>query len=499
MVFVMGGNSVQQTQNNPPEDEEETYTPGQQVPIKIRPPKTTTSKAKKAIEQGVTYLKKRLLGSEKLYYHGDGTGPHVGAAALAGLTLLECGVSPDHPAVNRAVEIVYHGEENFTGKSGEIRYSYSLALSVLFLDGLVNRQIPDTDKSKHKAKIRRLALQLIAAQHDIGGWGYHCQTLSHADEQRLLNQLNTGTFRPGKFEVVGGYQKPYRDNSIAQFATLALWSARKHGIPVTRSLLLEEQRYRKSQREDGSWNYRDPVEDELGRVIVSPVDTQRDATTCAGLIGLAIGRAIREEAKEAQGPKGNKKSAKKYDITKEDKQIRKGLEFVGRVIGMEDKLPTELKLKRHRHTEKLDHLNKQLLEARGGAHAKDIQKKIRQLDNDELATGILFGSDAWGDLYFLWCVERMAMVYGLDKIEGKDWYKWGAEIIIKNQQQDGSWKERFPGVPDTCFALLFLKRANVVQDLTDKLRSLMARLNQPGPALQNHPVPVPDLPPVKEV
>ena len=30
--------------------------------------------------------------------------------------------------------------------------------------------------------------------------------------------------------------------------------------------------------------------------------------------------------------------------------------------------------------------------------------------------------------------------------------------------------ERFPGVPDTCFALLFLRRANLVKDLTDKLR-----------------------------
>ena len=50
------------------------------------------------------------------------------------------------------------------------------------------------------------------------------------------------------------------------------------------------------------------------------------------------------------------------------------------------------------------------------------------------------------------------------------------------QNPDGSWRERFPGVPDTCFALLFLQRANIVKDLTDKLRQArrLAAAAQPG-------------------
>src|SRR5262249_43394637 len=54
----------------------------------------------KTIERGVAYLRS-LQG-------GDGRWPHneIGATALAGLTLLECDVRPDDPAVTGAVQAV---------------------------------------------------------------------------------------------------------------------------------------------------------------------------------------------------------------------------------------------------------------------------------------------------------------------------------------------------------------------------------------------------------
>jgi hypothetical protein len=57
----------------------------------------------------------------------------------------------------------------------------------------------------------------------------------------------------------------------------------------------------------------------------------------------------------------------------------------------------------------------------------------------------------------------------LKTIGGKDWHQWGAEILVANQQADGNWKGSY--VPaDTCFALLFLRRANLAQDLTTSLK-----------------------------
>jgi hypothetical protein len=39
-----------------------------------------------------------------------------------------------------------------------------------------------------------------------------------------------------------------------------------------------------------------------------------------------------------------------------------------------------------------------------------------------------------------------------------DWYARGARAILGAQQADGSWPGGQP-VPDTCFAVLFLRRA----------------------------------------
>jgi len=69
--------------------------------------------------------------------------------------------------------------------------------------------------------------------------------------------------------------------------------------------------------------------------------------------------------------------------------------------------------------------------------------------------------------YFLWTLERMAVIYNLKTIGGKDWYEWGKELLLANQQADGSWQGEFAeGGCDTCFALLFLQRVNVASDLT---------------------------------
>jgi hypothetical protein len=80
------------------------------------------------------------------------------------------------------------------------------------------------------------------------------------------------------------------------------------------------------------------------------------------------------------------------------------------------------------------------------------------------------------DYYFLWSLERTAVVYDQPKIGGKDWYLWGRKILLARQQADGSWKDgAYWGnnpVLDTCFVLLFLQQANLAKDLTDKLELL---------------------------
>jgi hypothetical protein len=63
--------------------------------------------------------------------------------------------------------------------------------------------------------------------------------------------------------------------------------------------------------------------------------------------------------------------------------------------------------------------------------------------------------------YYLYALERVGMLLDVGSIGNHSWYPEGAEMLLKVQQPDGSWKGSRPEVPawDTCFAILFLKRA----------------------------------------
>lgn len=80
------------------------------------------------------------------------------------------------------------------------------------------------------------------------------------------------------------------------------------------------------------------------------------------------------------------------------------------------------------------------------------------------------GTDAMGasafHYYYLYGLERVGMLVGLNTIGGRDWYDEGGAILLKQQNEDGSWQspnwnwKREDGlVWDTCFAILFLARA----------------------------------------
>ena len=76
---------------------------------------------------------------------------------------------------------------------------------------------------------------------------------------------------------------------------------------------------------------------------------------------------------------------------------------------------------------------------------------------------IEFDSAPKEELYYsLYALERAGMLLGVDKIAGHDWYAEGAEVILAAQKPDGSWApcaKRSNATWDTCFAVLFLKKA----------------------------------------
>jgi hypothetical protein len=249
---------------------------------------------------------------------------------------------------------------------------------------------------------------------------------------RDLKNLPVFQFQPG--QPWNQARQGHEDNSLTQFAILALWAAQEgHGIPAQRSLAMAEARFRHSQMADGTWGY----------VIGS--NQRTDSMTCAGLLGLAVGRGVRmdNEAKKKQPADPAKPAKAEDDSVAADPAINRALVALGKGIGRRALPPRKL-------------------------------PPVPNLPGSPVSIepGVILRASAWGDLYYLWSVERVAVVYDLRTIGGKDWYLWGAEILVDHQQNDGSWSDSFPGIVDTSFALLFLKRANVVQSLTKRLQAL---------------------------
>jgi hypothetical protein len=401
-------------------------------------------KVDEALRRAIAYLRER---SERWLTNSRFP---LGYASLPGLALLEAGVEPSDPVIEKAAKRVRELAPSST-------HTYEVGLAILFLDRLGDpADVP---------LIRSLALRLIAAQGPQGGWTYTCPLVTNA-EPKLLAALEktrpdphlgiplaretgkglldlpiplagnkndkekptpkaTGLVMPFEIQDEGaklvrdlpdsfrrmpifgrGFDESggvHGDNSNSQFALLALWTARRHGVPVERSLLLADQRYARTQGKDGSWSY-------TGRGSGQP------AMTCVGLLGLAVGHG------SLLGSATSSSAAAGVD----DPAIRKGLEALARSVGSPTDPPERAQL----------------------------------------------------NLYFLWSLERVAMLYRLPTLGGKDWYGWGANILLKRQQPNGSWDGSvYPGhdAPlDTAFGLLFLRRSNLVQDLTDRLQLHMA-------------------------
>jgi hypothetical protein len=428
-----------------------------------------------AIAKGVAYLLASL--DDKDPPRGKGHAHTTGGLALAGLTLLSCDVPVDNA---KLIEVI----RRIRAEAPTLTRTYDLAVCVWFLDKL--------GQTSDRELIRTISLRLIAGQGKAGGWGYSCQVISGDQEKQILAAIAERSTKPlppppagapgggDKLPKVGGvpkavdvsqlailhwqpgqtlpkYGSSHEDNSLTQFAVLALWIARKYEVPTHLSLAMAEARFRQNQAPEGTWPYVGPHVNKYHCV---------DSMTCAGLVALAVGRGL-DHGDPGSAPR---------DFGK-DPQVEKALGYLGERIGRADLgLPKGELEKLQKESSDL-----QLVINDKSASNEDKAKALaRRLEVNKIVQATLGGdargktihASSWGDYYFLWSLERLAVVYNLRTIGGQDWYKWGSDIILANQTADGSWQDTYKGAVDTCFALLFLKRVNVVTDLTEVLKNL---------------------------
>ena len=222
----------------------------------------------RAIDRGVEFLHGRdVPGAVPVMMQP------VGATALVGLTLLECDAKADDPDVHHAAEVVRTA-------APAMHETYSLSLSILFLDRLGD--------PADEPLLQSMAVRLMAGQGADGGWKYVCPELPESEVRRLTNivqhpeqvvapdkpkdpdakpnrptvkdlpkeiqeqvgRLNSVPWRDGQPDGDGGQRQ--LEHAVRW---LGLWVARRHGLPVDKALARINQRFRTSQNRDGGWGY----------------------------------------------------------------------------------------------------------------------------------------------------------------------------------------------------------------------------------------------------
>jgi hypothetical protein len=73
--------------------------------------------------------------------------------------------------------------------------------------------------------------------------------------------------------------------------------------------------------------------------------------------------------------------------------------------------------------------------------------------------------------YFLWSIERVGVLLGLEKFGETDWFHKGSDALLKSQAAEGNWPTAWgdtdkAGLTDTCLAILFLRKANLGSDVS---------------------------------
>ncbi|QEL15683.1 hypothetical protein [Limnoglobus roseus] len=395
-----------------------------------------------ALKKGVEFLKQHLNETA----HG------TGVPALVGLAMLEGDVPKTDPAI---VSITRALRE---GGPGETK-TYNLALSVLFLD--------KHNDPNDVPLIQLLGARLIVGQTNFGGWGYNCfPEVPAAEQARLASALRptgAGGLHPEAAAILrlgragNAASEGGDDNSNTQFGLIGTWVAQRRGVPASPAITAVDTRFLRTQSPtDHGWSYNASTSGA----------SSTPAMTCAGLLGLAVGKAndeARKAGRKLVGEGNPKPKAKEDDDPFYNPPARN--EKPKKEEEAED------------DPEEDDQPKKKPLTIRDMAIERALQALGRVLKQGSggASAGTRGGVD---DLYFLWSLERVAVAYGLDTIGDVDWYEWGTKSLLATQGADGSWPGGNDGtVVNTAFAVLFLKKSNLVADLT---RQINGKIKDPG-------------------
>jgi hypothetical protein len=429
-------------------------------------------KVQQAIDKGVHYL--RRSQAKEGHWSGDYV---VARTALAALTLLENGVSPEDEAIQRAAGWL----RQRLPKDAQCNHTYTVSLVVLFLDRL--------NAPQDKDLLRGLALQLIAGQQADGGWGYVLPALQPEEKEKLFHALTQ--VRPPELQRI--IQKLEETRKLERI--IAVPSGRQVGGSLLQEAPPQSARFAPPSSASLSATLA-ALPEKFRRLpgldIPSPPEAAPERPRPGDKKRPGLGREKLEKHKEKFAGSKTDNSNSQFALLALWAALRHGV-------------PAEHALRRvaerYRDSQaKSGHWGYHIWEEKrtpamtgvgllGLAIGHGLSGKIDPvaLEDPDVVRGLkAFGSVAYrGDahnLYFLWTLERVGMLYGQTHIGERDWYEHAVDFLLPKQADSGAWDiNGYPGASrhlDTCFSLLVLKRVNLAPELT---RTLKGQLLESGP------------------
>jgi hypothetical protein len=320
-------------------------------------------------------------------------------AELILLTLLHAGVRRDHPFLIENMGKMLNRPLNDTYNAG--------------LRGLLLEKV---DRKVNQRALAEIAMFFADSQVQNGQWTYTGKSRKIPGQyvpvatKRKDDGILPGSTRSDDDGIPPG--KPIKlppipkkdsgaktgDNSNSQYAILGLFAASRANVEVQKSVWeAAEKWFESEQNADGGWGYEcADVPDGQGNGIVGNNST--GSMTTAGLTALIVSKFYLGKDWKA------------------DEKVKKGLDWLARNLSYT---------------------------SNPGGHA------------------------VW-HFYYLYGLERVGQIAGMKEFGGRDWYKGGAEWLLDNQKGDGHWEEPAAkptydaladDVVNTCFAILFLRRA----------------------------------------
>lgn len=443
--------------------------------------KSFEQRVEDAVDKGVDWLKKQQ-GIEKgedpavfglfpddmpTYGGGPPNRGRIGRTAFPLQALCKSGVFPDAPEVEKAINYL---RKKYT-EQGAVQRMEGFEQTSPYEDATVLNAVEAYYISAWETRARGLQNPASRFKKDDDGqrvpikrWGTEdegakkkrverdfklsrqdrriCETAIKALEKKFRSAYGGGGWRYKEKGV--GENDPIIDVSVTQYAILGLKAATRLGIGYDKQLLLDSYRFLRGQQDKegpevkANWRRSNDEEDDKERRRRRTSSDSDDDGEPRKLFARGWAYARQSNHQEL------------------DKQTYGSMTAaaVNALILIRDELMED---RAHQNT------------------WKPLEDNCNQMIGDGLAWLIhnwdMSSNPKAGKhryYYYLYTIERMAMLGGIDEIGGRNWYREGAEPILKQQGDNGGWDVKHEVEPsdiyNTCYALLFLKRATEAPD-----------------------------------